>query len=115
MTEPADWAAVCDQARQESGYSGPEPARTVDAIGAALRLDHRADFYAELGTLVDGAAFDVFLDHWWTQALADNARDEAAREAAIDFADLAVSLRARAADGPTYTMAEVEAMLADAS
>ncbi|MGW6362327.1 hypothetical protein ACWFR5_46000 [Streptomyces sp. NPDC055092] len=78
----------------------------------ALRLDHRADFYAELGDLSDPGAFDAFLNHWWTQALADSTTDEETRRAAIDFADVAVSLYARAVGGPTSAQEEIEAIAA---
>lgn len=56
--------------------------------------------------------FEAFLNHWWTQALADSAPNEGARSQAIDFADLAVSLYARAVGGPTSTQEQVEAMAA---
>ncbi|MFF3709231.1 hypothetical protein [Streptomyces phaeochromogenes] len=44
-------------------------------------------------TLSEGSAFEVFLDHWWTQSLADRATDADAKDLAIDFADLAIALR----------------------
>ncbi|MFI1569103.1 hypothetical protein ACH4ZX_39870 [Streptomyces sp. NPDC020490] len=110
----AEWHNAVTEARQATGFTGDVVQRTVDGIGAALRLDHRAGFYTELGTLSDSGAFDAFLNHWWTQALADSAPDEDTREQAIDFADVTVSLYARSADGSTVTQAEIEALIAGA-
>ncbi|MFI9760815.1 hypothetical protein ACIHFB_23035 [Streptomyces sp. NPDC051963] len=109
-----EWQGAVAEAREVTGFTDKVVQRTVDGIGAALRLDHRADFYTELGVLADSAGFDAFLNHWWTQALADSAADEDAREQAIDFADVAVSLYARATGGPTSTQAEVEALISGA-
>lgn len=53
----------------------------------------------------------MFLNHWWTQAAADSAADADAREQALDFADVAVSLYARVTGGPTTTQAEIEALV----
>jgi hypothetical protein len=106
-----EWQDAVAEAREATGFTDEVVERTVEGIGAALRLDHRADFYTELGTLADSAGFDAFLNHWWTQALADSAADEHAREQAIDFADVTVSLCARAAGGPTSTQAEIEALV----
>jgi hypothetical protein len=108
----AEWQTTVAEAREATGFAGRSIHRTVDAIGVALRLDHRADFYAELGALSDPGSFDAFLNHWWTQALADSASDEETRRAAIDFADVAVSLYARAVGGPTSTQEEIEAIAA---
>ncbi|MCF1595578.1 hypothetical protein [Streptomyces muensis] len=84
------WRKVVAEAQEATGFTGNVVQRTVDGIGAALRLDHRADFYTELGALADSGGFEAFLNHWWTQALADAAPDADAREQAIDFADVAV-------------------------
>ncbi|MFI1355080.1 hypothetical protein ACH4TV_16145 [Streptomyces sp. NPDC020898] len=108
------WQNAVAEARDVTGFTSEVVPRTVDGIGTALRLDHRADFYTELGRLSDSGGFEAFLSHWWIQALADSAPDEHAREQAIDFADVAVSLYARSADGPTSTQAEVEALIAGA-
>ncbi|WP_254389853.1 hypothetical protein [Streptomyces sp. AC550_RSS872] len=109
-----EWQDAVAEAREATGFTDAVVQRTVDGIGAALRLDHRAGFYTELGALADSGGFDAFLNHWWTQALADSATDEDAREQAIDFADVAVSLYARAAGGSTSTQAEIEALVAGA-
>lgn len=105
------WQDAVGEAREATGFAGEVVDRTVDDIGTVLRLDHRADFYTELGTLSDSGGFDAFLNHWWTQALADSAADENARAEAIDFADVTVSLYARAAGGPTATQAEINALV----
>ncbi|WP_406438094.1 hypothetical protein OHB00_26280 [Streptomyces sp. NBC_00631] len=110
----AEWHGAVTEARQATGFTGDVVQRTVDGIGTALRLDHRADFYTELGTLSDSGRFEAFLNHWWTQSLADSAPDEDTREQAIDFADVAVSLYARFADGSTATQAEIEALVTGA-
>ncbi|RLV09055.1 hypothetical protein CTZ27_06835 [Streptomyces griseocarneus] len=93
------------EAREQSGYSGPVPARTVAAIGAALTENRRRTYRDELERLGDGAAFDAFLDDWWVQAVADSA-DEDSREAAVDCADIAIALLVKANPGPTFTTAE---------
>ena len=108
------WQNAVTEAQQATGFTGDVLPRTVDGIGTALRLDHRAGFYAELGTLSDSGRFDAFLNHWWTQALADSAPDEHARAQAIDFADVTVSLYARFTDGPTASQAEIEALVTGA-
>ena len=108
------WQDAVAEAREATGFMDEVVQRTVDGIGAALRLDHRAGFHTELGALADSGGFDAFLNHWWTQALADSATDEDARERAIDFADVAVSLYARATGGPTSTQAEIEALFTGA-
>jgi hypothetical protein len=109
-----EWQRAAGEAREAMGFTGEDLPRTVDAIGAALRLDHRGEFYAELGTLADAGRFDAFLNHWWGQALADSATDEETRQAAIDFADATVSLYARAVGGPTSTQEQIEAIAAGA-
>lgn len=65
-----------------------------------------------MGSLSDPGRFDAFLNHWWTQALADSATEEETRQSAIDFAEVAVSLYARAMGGPASTQEQVEAMAA---
>ena len=110
----AEWQSTVAEAREATGFDSVVVRRNVDGIGAALRLDHRAGFYAELGGLADSGGFDGFLNHWWAQALADSAPDKDARERAIDFADVAVSLFARSTGGPTSTQAEVEALVTKA-
>jgi hypothetical protein len=112
MQMAAEWQVAVAEAREANGFTGEVVQRTVDGIGAALRLDHRADFYTELGALTDSGSFDAFLNHWWTQALADSASDEETRRAAIDFADVTVSLYARAVGGPTSTPEQIEAIAA---
>ena len=106
----AEWRDAVAEAREATGFTGVSVPRTVDGIGSALRLDRRADFYAELGALADSGGFEAFLNHWWTQAVADSAADADARESALDFADVAVSLFTRAVGGPTSTQAEIEAL-----
>jgi len=56
------------------------------------------------GGLSDSGGFEGFLSHWWTRALADSAPAEDAREQAIDFADVAVSLYARPARRRTHIL-----------
>ncbi|WP_370260461.1 hypothetical protein [Streptomyces sp. V4I8] len=107
-----EWRDAVEEAREATGFTGDVLQRTIDGIGAALRLDHRADFYAELGALADSGGFEAFLNHWWTQALADAAPDTEAREQAIDFADVAVSLFARAVGGPKSGQSEIDAIVA---
>lgn len=112
MVQTQEWAAAIRQARDETGYRGPDIPRTVGDIRSGLRDEHHEDFDAELADVADGAMFEVFLYHWWTQALADVAEGESARQAAVDFADLATALHATAtSSGRTYTSEEVEAML----
>ncbi|MGW0823899.1 hypothetical protein [Streptomyces sp. NPDC002845] len=114
MQMKAEWQTAVAEALEATGFTGTVVQRTVDGIGAALRLDHRVDFYTELGALADSGGFEAFLNHWWIQALSDSTADEEARERAIDFADVAVSLYARSAGGPTSTQAEIEALVAGA-
>ncbi|KFF96722.1 hypothetical protein IQ62_34570 [Streptomyces scabiei] len=109
-----EWQDAVAEAREVTGFTDEGVQRTVDGIGAALQLDHRAEFYTELGALSDSGGFDAFLNHWWTQALADSAADGDTREQAIDFADVTVSLYARAMGGPTSTQAEIEALVTGA-
>lgn len=108
----AKWQTAMTEAREATGFTDEVVQRTVDGIGTGLRLDHRADFYRELGALADSGGFEAFLNHWWTQALADSAPDEEARSRAIDFADVAVSLYARAVGGPTSTQEQIETVAA---
>ncbi len=110
-TMTAEWQRAVAEAREATGFAGRDIPRAIEAIGAALRLDHRAAFYAELGTLADSGSFEAFLNHWWTQALADSAADAQDRETAIDFADVAVSLYARAAGGPKSTQGQIDAIV----
>lgn len=108
------WQDAVTEAREATGFSSAVVPRTVEAIGAALRIDRRTEFYAELGALGDPGGFEAFLNHWWPQALADSAPHEEAREQAVDFADVAVSLYARLMDGPTATQAEINALVTGA-
>ncbi|MFF1599608.1 hypothetical protein ACFVYV_19240 [Streptomyces mirabilis] len=108
----AKWQNAVAEAQEATGFTGEIVRRTVAGIGTALRLDHRADFYAELGTLADSGGFEAFLNHWWAQALADSAPNGDAREEAVDFADVAVSVYARAVGDPTVTQAEFDALVA---
>ncbi|MEW1658602.1 MULTISPECIES: hypothetical protein [unclassified Streptomyces] len=107
-----DWTGAVDQAREATGYAGEDIPRTVDAVRERLRADRRQEFDEELGALDGGGAFEAFLNHWWTQALADATLDDEAKEAAIEFADVAIALHVRAEGGPTYTSDEVEQMIA---
>lgn len=108
----AEWHIAVIEAREATGFTYEVVQRTIDGIGTGLRLDHRADFYRELGALGDSGGFEAFLNHWWTQALADSAPDEEARSQAIDFADVTVSLYARAVGGPTSTQEQIETIAA---
>ncbi|MBZ9641956.1 hypothetical protein [Streptomyces sp. PSKA30] len=110
----AEWQNAVAEAQEATDFKGDVVQRTVEGIGTALRLDHRAAFYTELGSLSDSGRFEAFLNHWWTQALADSAPDKGTREQAIDFADVAVSLYARAIGGPTSTQAEIDAIITGA-
>ncbi|MER6916025.1 hypothetical protein ABT354_30490 [Streptomyces sp. NPDC000594] len=110
-----DWAGALEEAREATGYSGEIIPRTVGAVRSAVRPGRHAEFDRELGALDRGAAFDVFLDHWWTQALADSALDEDSQELALEFADLAVALHVRGQGGPAYTPAEIERMITGAA
>ncbi|MEU9960724.1 hypothetical protein [Streptomyces sp. NPDC050982] len=108
----AAWSEILQEAREAVGFTGPVVPRNLEGISAALRPDRLPDLDTELATLSEGSAFEAFLDHWWTQSLADTATDADAKALAIDFADLAIALRAKAAGGSgTYTQAEVEDML----
>jgi len=108
------WGEAIEEARQQLDFGGSVVPRNLSGIRAALRPDQLVALEDELSTLAQGAAFDAFLDHWWTQALADSASGAHGKELAIEFADLAVALRVRAAGGGLgFTQAEVEAMLKD--
>ncbi|WP_369223780.1 hypothetical protein AB5J52_23685 [Streptomyces sp. R39] len=45
----AEWQSTVAEALQATGFTGNVVQRTIDGIGTALRLDHRADFYTKLG------------------------------------------------------------------
>ncbi|MBV1936753.1 hypothetical protein KUF83_09285 [Streptomyces sp. BV286] len=107
----AAWSEILQEAREAVGFTGRVVPRNLEGIRAALRPDRLPDLDAELATLSEGAAFEAFLDHWWTQSLADTATDADAKALAIDFADLVTALRAKATRGGAYTQAEVEDML----
>ncbi|MCX4906528.1 hypothetical protein [Streptomyces sp. NBC_00878] len=108
----AAWSEILQEAREAVGFTGPMVPRNLEGIRAALRPDRLPDLDTELATLSEGSAFEAFLDHWWAQSLADTATDANAKALAIDFADLAIALRAKATGGSgTYTQAEVEDML----
>ncbi|MFI8088836.1 hypothetical protein ACIF9R_11030 [Streptomyces sp. NPDC086080] len=109
-----EWQDAVTEAQDTTGFTGNVVPRTVEGIGTALRIDRRTEFYAELSALGDPGGFDAFLNHWWTQALADSAPDGDAREQAVDFADVTVSLYARLVEGPTATQAEINAFVAGA-
>ncbi|MBH1938406.1 hypothetical protein I5Q34_29820 [Streptomyces sp. AV19] len=111
MTEQP-WDRIVTEAREQTGYTGPIPGRTVAAIESALAEERHAAYRAELSRLGDGPGFEAFLDHWWVQAIADSA-DEDVREVAVDCADIAIALHVKAHPGPTYTTAEVAAKLAE--
>lgn len=102
------WADAIHDASTDLGHPDPGITRTIAGIRPALRTDRRTAFDAELSALSEGGAFDVFLDHWWTQALQDTATDEDTRETALAFADLAVSLRIAHQSGPTVSAADIE-------
>ncbi|WP_323450272.1 hypothetical protein [Streptomyces yaizuensis] len=106
-----DWDSAVREAREATGFRGEVTGRTIAAVRAEVRADRREEFDSELGALGGGGAFEAFLDHWWTQALADAANDEEAREHVIEFADLAIALRVRAEGGPTHTADAVEQMI----
>ena len=105
------WPEAIARAQESLGYRDPGVARTVAGVLSALRPEHRDAFHADLETLASGMAFEVFLDQWWTQAVVDGSHDEESREAALEFADLAVSLRIRAGGGPSLSTAEVEELV----
>ena len=106
------WTVAVRQAQEELGYPDPGIPRTVGGIRGVLRHGLRDAFDADLGAMSQGITFEVFLDEWWTQTVVDAAGDdEDAREAALEFADLAVALRISASGGPTLSTAEVEDML----
>jgi hypothetical protein len=112
MVDTDPWPGAVEQAGEALGYRDPGVPRTVAGVRDALRPVHLDAFHEDLATLSQGISFEVFLDQWWTQAVVDRAgHDEDAREAALEFADLAVSLRISASSGPTLSMAEVEVML----
>ncbi|MER6997579.1 hypothetical protein [Streptomyces sp. NPDC000410] len=97
----AAWSEILEEARQDLGFTGEVVPRNLKGIRAALKPERLADLDAELSALSEGAIFDAFLDAWWTQALADSASSVEDRERAIDFADLAISLRVlRSGGGP---------------
>ncbi|AJC57107.1 MULTISPECIES: hypothetical protein [Streptomyces] len=110
MTE-LNWADAVRQAREGTGYAGEDIPRTVEGIRERVQADRWDEFDRELGTLGGGRAFEAFLNHWWTQALADTAPGTEAREIAIEFADLAVALYVRTEGGPTYSSDEIERMI----
>ncbi|MFS8199390.1 hypothetical protein ACLVWQ_11955 [Streptomyces sp. CWNU-52B] len=96
------WSEILQEAREALGFAGQVVPRNLEGIRAAVRPDRLPDLDAELATLSEGSAFEAFLDHWWTQALADTAGDADAKALAIDFADLATALRAKATGGGTW-------------
>jgi hypothetical protein len=102
------WAEAVAGAKASLGYPDPRIDRTVAGVLGALRAEHRETFEADLAALSSGLGFEVFLDQWWTQAVVDGTDGEEAREAALEFADLAVSLRIRACGLPALGMGEVE-------
>ncbi|GAA3795981.1 hypothetical protein GCM10022403_032330 [Streptomyces coacervatus] len=57
----AEWQNGMAEARAATGFTGNVIQRTVDSIGVALRLDRRAAFYGELGSLPDSGGFEAFL------------------------------------------------------
>lgn len=79
------WQASVNQAREETGYHGPDIPRTPNAIGEALRLDRRAEFYNAVAAASDGNAFEGVINLWWPQAVIDSAAEDPAVE---DFIDL---------------------------
>jgi hypothetical protein len=111
MVDKDPWLRAVEQALEALGYRDPGIPRTVAGVHDALLAHHRDAFQADLATLSEGISFEVFLDQWWTQAVVDTTHDEDSREAALEFADLAVSLRISASSGPTLSTAEVEDML----
>jgi hypothetical protein len=112
MADSDLWTEAVRRAREELGYPDPGIPRTVAGVRDVLRRDLRDAFDADLGAMSQGITFEVFLDEWWTQTVVDAAGDdEDAREAALEFADLAVALRISVGGGPTVSTAEVEDML----
>ncbi|MFI1825060.1 hypothetical protein ACH41E_01230 [Streptomyces sp. NPDC020412] len=106
-----NWTDAVSEAREATGFRGEVVPRTVEAVRKAVSTARHSEFDQELGALGRGGAFDAFLDHWWTQALADSMPEQDARELAVEFADLAIALYVRAKGGPTYTSTEVEQMI----
>jgi hypothetical protein len=102
------WAEAVAGAKESLGYPDPRIDRTVAGVLGALRVEHRETCEADLAALSSGLGFEVFLDQWWTQAVVGGADGEEAREAALEFADLAVSLRIRACGLSALDMGEVE-------
>lgn len=94
------WADAVRDAREATGFDGEVIARTVAAVREAVSAGRHTEFDQELGALDGGGPFDAFLSHWWTQALADTAPDEVARERATNFADLAITLQVRSLSAP---------------
>ncbi|MEV1009144.1 hypothetical protein [Streptomyces sp. NPDC049881] len=76
----------------------------------ALGPERRAAFRRELAGVGEGGAFEVLLDAWWTQAVVDSASDAESREALLEVADLAVSLRIASRHEPV-PRAEVDALM----
>jgi len=79
------WQASVNQAREETGYRGPDISRTPNAIGEALRIDRRTEFYNAVATAGDGNTFEGVVNLWWPQAVIDSAPEDPAAE---DFIDL---------------------------
>ncbi|WP_328399220.1 hypothetical protein OHS70_20375 [Streptomyces sp. NBC_00390] len=109
----AAWSDILEEARQSLGFAGRVVPRNLEGIRAALRPERLGDLDDELSSLSKGSEFEVFLDHWWTQAMSDSVPDADDKESAIEFADLAIALRVRTAGAPGYTQAQVEEMLRD--
>ncbi|MFC8917605.1 hypothetical protein ACFT5C_17710 [Streptomyces sp. NPDC057116] len=109
----AAWQSILEEARETVGFTGHVVPRNLDGIRHALLPERLVDLDRELATLTEGSAFEVFLDHWWTQALADSAVGREDKERAIEFADLAIALRVKQSGATGYTQDEVEAMLGD--
>jgi hypothetical protein len=104
------WQDSVQRAREETGYQGPDVARTIDGIGAALRVDRRAEFYAGLAKVSTGDEFDGLINLWWPQAVIDAASDDDAE----DFA-LAHYVTAQSNKPTQYTHEQVVAEMEHAS
>ncbi|MFD9218520.1 hypothetical protein ACFWDI_00460 [Streptomyces sp. NPDC060064] len=96
----ATWSDILVEARQDLGFTGDMVPRNLQGIRAALKPERLPDLDREPATLSEGPDFVAFLDAWWSQALVDSASGTEGKERALDFADLAISLRVRGAVKP---------------
>ncbi|MFR9723735.1 hypothetical protein ACL02R_10250 [Streptomyces sp. MS19] len=104
------WERAVREAEEQLGRVLPGIARTVGAVNNALGAERRAAFQRELSGLGDGGTFEVLLDAWWTQAVVDSVSDAESREALLEVADLAVSLRIASRHDPV-AQAEIDVLM----